>query len=327
MQDKAVGGMKEVPLSDEPPTDIPFSEPAEQEEEWQLEEKEPEEVADAELVIELANQPAPMWANMGLDPKKMQAAKRFQLTQTFQVEVEELTRVSNLDSKQQKKLSIAAKGGVKKLLAKWGEKRGIDLDADGQKKSETDDEKVEITDADQIDEQTLMMMDMDANNMSPFNAEKPLENPFWKKTVAKVLTSEQLATLKTFREEQAKAKKAAQIVTMMQILNAELGLSPTQSDELQRLIKPQIDAAKPLSMALYDMFMTLYYASKVEEDALKKLLSEAQHQKWKMLMLPMKQFGQMLDQQAEAENVQADNVQAVEAEPAEQIEPPKVMDE
>ena len=261
------------------------------------------EVAEADEADEAEepNQQAAMMANMGMDPKKMQAAKRFQLTQTFQVEVEELTRTLDLESKQRKKLSIAAKGATKKLLDQWGKKRGMNQNAAGADESETSDEDVEITDADEIDEQTLMMMDM--NNGNPFGAQAPLQNPIWKKMLTKVLTKEQLSTLKTIRTERTKAKKAAQIATMMHILNNEIGLSPAQSGELQQLITPHVDAAKPVSMVLYDMFLTLYYASKVDETALKKVLSDAQHQKWKLLMIPMKQMGVMLEQQDKAEEV------------------------
>ena len=252
-------------------------------------------------------------ANFGLDPQKMLSAKRFKLTQTFRVEVEELTRILDLDAKQQKKLSIAAKGATKKILAQWSKKRRIGENAAQENESKTDDEKVEITDADQIDEQTLMMMDSDPATGSPFGSKPPLQNLIWKKMLTKVLTTQQLTVLKAFRAKQAKAKRAAQIATMMQILNAELALSSAQSEELQQLITPQIDAAKPVSMALYDMFLTLYYASKVDEDNLKNLLSGAQHQKWKLLMLPMKSFGEMVDRQAEAD-------QAVDAAAEEIIE-------
>ena len=272
--------------------------------EWQtleLEVEGAEGVADAVDVEEGVNGAA-MMLDMGMDSKKMQSAKRFTLAQTFQVEVEVLTRILDLDAKQKKRLSIAAKGATIKLLAQWREKRGMNQGVAEEKRAETDDEEVEITDADQIDETTLMMMDMDMNTGSPFGARSPLQNPAWKKMLTKVLTTEQLTTLEHFRAEQADTKKAAQIATMMEILNVELGLSSAQSDELKRLITPHLDAAKPFSMPLYDSFLMLYYASKVDEGELKKLFSDAQHQKFKILMVPMKQIGTMMEQQAGAED-------------------------
>lgn len=39
----------------------------------------------------------------------------------------------------------------------------------------------------------------------------------------------------------------------------------------------------------------MYFASKVDEEKLNKLLSPAQFQKWKIFMAPAKQFGPLIE--------------------------------
>lgn len=236
----------------------------------------------------------------GLDPKKMMAVKTFYLSQIFSVEIDELKRVCELDPKQVKKLTVAAKGAVKKAAAKWKKtaaQRGgiadLNLDDDDQVPA-SDQPDIVINDADEIDEMTLQMVVM--NNMgNPFKSDDPRDDKFWRKTLAGVLTDEQSAKFKTYRLEREMAKREALIASTVNLLATDLALTDEQQTQLTELVTPPMKKAKLTCPVFYEPYVLIYYASKVDEKKLKELLSPAQIQKWKIFMAPAKQVGQMME--------------------------------
>ena len=249
--------------------------------------------------------------------QNMEAAKRFQLTQIFAVEIEEIARVCELDNTQITKLTVGAKGAVKKMTAHWiktsGQQLGVvnrvvELDADGNEvaggeKQVAEKPEVEITDADQIDIMTIQMVIMgDMGN--PFNANQPTEHEFWQKTLASVLSENQAAKLGRYRSERNAAKRQVMIAFCMDTLKVELALSDEQQAQLSALVTPAIEKAEIECFSFLEPYLAYYHASKVEAVSLAAILSQAQLQKWKLFMAPAKQIEQMREMEAQAAAVE-----------------------
>ena len=266
-----------------------------------------QEVAD-DPEVEEAQAMAVVGNPWGVEPKKMLAAKHFQLSQIFQVEVDQIEQVCQLDKKQLLKLKIGAKGAVKKLAEQWQKTAGqqfgmaaaveVDLEADVEgEKSETpepDQETVEITDADQIDEMTLQLVMTDQMG-NPFKTPRPTESDIWTKMIRGVLTDGQSQTWTDFQRDQAVAKRTAMIAFVVASLTQELALSADQRTTLESLVTPQLEKAEIKCSGFYEAYVMYYHASKVSKKDLQGFLSPAQYQQFQLFVAPAKQIGQMME--------------------------------
>jgi len=261
----------------------------------------PKEVAAEELELEDGEDaPIAAMAESQMDVNKMAAARRFQLTQIFLVEVEELTRICELNKKQNKKLRIGAKGAVKKLTTRWKEENEAQMQAFGQlqpanatkKKEESE---IEIKDASEVNAMTWQMVTMNMSGGNPFRSEDPTESKFWRKTVSNVLTDSQSEKFDQFNRRRDQAKQTAMIQYTLTLISVELGLSDQQATELDKLVRPIFQRSKLSCPALYESYVMTYYASKADEQKMKTLLSPAQLQKWKIFIAPLKQVGAMIE--------------------------------
>ena len=243
---------------------------------------------------------------IGIEPGKLIAAKRFLLLQVFTTEIELIERICEPNKKQLLKLKIASKGATKKITKKWQKNFAQGFGGGmGELKAKDGAEEFEYTDGDQIDEMTMQYVTMD-NMSNPFNVELPTNNALWKKTIASTLTSEQSQKLKNYQTQRQTLKRNAIIESSIINVAVELGLSDEQIGKLRPLMTKEMKQAKISCPAMYEPYVMMYYASKVSSVELKKLLSPAQHQRWKMHMGPAKQIGQMMEMQNE---VVADPVQ------------------
>ncbi len=252
---------------------------------------------------EADDEAAVMGNPFGIEPANMLAAKKFQLTQIFAVEAEVIARVCELDKKQAMKLKIGMKGAVKKLSNKWvkdgnamgmmGMAMGDSDDEDEDKEAEAIEEVV-INDADEIDEMTLQMLMMNGGG-NPFSSDDPRDSKFWKKVVSSVLTDEQAAKFKQHQTERAAAKRKALTDSAIASITAELGLSVDQIPKLDAIVRPVMVDAEINCHVFYEPYILYYYASKADGKELKKLLSPAQLQQWKLFVAPSKQIGQMME--------------------------------
>ena len=236
----------------------------------------------------------------GIDSRTLLAAKKFQLTQLFAVEVEELLSVCKLDKKQALKLRVATKGAVKKLSADWVKKNNRQMGAMGgnanaNKKKKDDEEELVIEDADEIDQMTMQAITMNMFGPNPYQAEDPRESRFWKKTIASVLTIEQRDKVKTLRAEREKIKREALTDYLVQSMAVELGMGKTQTAKFDDIIRPVLASAEIDCISMYEPYLMYYYASKADETKMKELLSPAQLQEWKIFLLPSKQIGEMIE--------------------------------
>jgi hypothetical protein len=251
---------------------------------------------------------------MGFDPPKMQAAKRFHLTQVFQVEIERIERICQPTPQQVAKLRIAAKGAVKKLTAEWWKKvgrqvggvlqpgGGNDANADeadennaaeGEAAEET--VEVEIKDASEIDDGMSQMIIMEMDN--PFRTKLPEEHPTWTKLVEGILSSEQLQTLSNHKADVEAQRRANVLNVFMISADVELGLTPDQQTRLRAIIEPHLADAKIRCLPFYDPFVGMYYASQATDEELATVLSPAQLQKLRIFFLPVKEIGEMMVQE------------------------------
>ncbi len=250
----------------------------------------------------------------GASMSQLVAAKRFHLNQIFAVEIAEISRLCELDPGQVKKLTVGAKGAVKKLLEEWKKKSaampfGVFQDAlDAQDGKEDANnaaevpEEVEISDAGQIDEMSMQMLEIGAGE-NPFATEQPTRHEFWKKTLASVLSESQATRLDQYRSERQQKKCEAMVILCMNTLNLELGLDEGQYGKLSALIAPRMASAQVECFSFMEPYLYYYHASKVDEKDLKEFLSHAQLQKWKFFMSPSKQIGEMIEMEAQGMGV------------------------
>lgn len=276
----------------------------------ELQEMDGEEMLDVEAGMFLGG--------FGTSPAAMKAAKKFQLTQLFTVEAEQIERVCKLDKKQALKLKIAVKGAIQKATDSWMKTNGEQFgamgmmqapgdfaepdDGDEEKEASKEAEKeVVINDVDDIDETTLQLVTMDSMG-NPFIAADPLEDKFWTKAVASVLSNEQSASYKDYISNRRKAKLESIIVSILGTANFELGLSEEQMPKFEAIVRKPMQEAKINSSAFFESYMIYYHASKADNEELKKVLSPAQLQKWRLLVAPAKQVGQMMEMDMEMED-------------------------
>lgn len=251
---------------------------------------------------------------MGFDPSKMQAAKRFHLTQVFQVEIERIERICQPTPQQVAKLRIAAKGAVKKLTAEWWKKVGRQVggvlqpgggdNANAEDAAENDaaetevaeeTAEAEIKDASEIDDNLAQMIIMEMDN--PFRTKLPEEHPAWTKLVDGILSSEQAQSLANHKVEIAAQRRANILNTLMGNATVELGLTNEQQVQIREVFQPHLANAEFDCLPFYESFLGMYYASRVTDEELAKVLSPAQVQKLRIFFMPAKQIGDMMAQE------------------------------
>jgi len=261
----------------------------------------PKEVAAEEREVEDGEDaPIAAMAAFQMDVSKLAAAKRFQLTQIFLVEVEELTQICELNKKQNKKLRIGAKGAVKKLTAQWKEQNNAQMQAFQQirpaivaKKQE--EEEIEIKDASEVNAMTWQMVTMSMSGGNPYKSNDPIESKFWQKTVSNVLTDSQRDRFDRHKHKRDQAKQTARIEYALTSIHVELGLSEQQAIEMDKLVRPNLEQAELNCSAMLETYVMNYYASKADEQKVKTLLSPAQLQKWRILIAPSMQMGPIME--------------------------------
>ncbi len=261
-----------------------------QAEEWVVEDVDEDEV----IEVQVGNP-------FGVDLRKLQAAKKFQLIQLFAVEVEELKSICDLNKQQSLKLKIAIKGAVKKLTADWVKKNNRQMGnmmgavQQPKKKKKEDEEELIIKDADEIDEMTLQFVMMNMMGGNPYKNDDPRDSRFWRKTVKSVLTEEQQEKFKAVCVQRKKAKRRALTNYMVSSMAVELGMDNDQTKKFEAIVRPVMDSAKMKCITLYEPYLMYYFASKADKKKMKELLSPAQLQKWKIFLGPSKQIGQMIE--------------------------------
>ncbi len=232
---------------------------------------------------------------------KVVGARRFILRQEFQIEIDRINGVCKLQPKQLNKLAIASKGGVKKALKDWQQKTLARFEAfNGNQENDVEREPVEeekYTDISAIDDQTLQLADNgffgDVQNDTVAN------NSLWKKTLNSTLSKEQKDAWKAFITEQREVKREMMADATIASLNLKIGLTAEQKVEFTELVRPEILEAK-LEMvenvaSQYENYLYLYYASKVKNSKLKKILTESQMQLWKLTVSTAKQYGSLFE--------------------------------
>lgn len=250
-------------------------------------------------VEEDAQQAQDVFATWQTTERKVMGAKRFLLQQEFQVEIERVQSICELDSKQIKKIEIAAKGGVKKMLNEWKTEslQMFGFDRSGKERKSKPIKEKKYFDVSEIDSQTMQVAG--DGFMSHAVNKTVSSNMFWIKTIKSTLNQSQYKTWETFISDQRKAKRKAMVKSNIETLNLKLGLTPEQKPAFANLVRPKMMKAKLEIVEnvgrYYEPFLYYYYASKASDSQLKKILSEAQLQHWKMTVGPAKNYGSMFD--------------------------------
>lgn len=247
----------------------------------------------------------------GFEPAKMKAAKRFQLTQLFQVEIELIERLCEPTPQQLAKLRVGSKGAVKKLTEQWWKKasgqfggmvqpaandredgaKGADEAADA---DSAEAESVEIKDADEIDSTMAQMVITDQMG-NPFKAKSPQQETIWTNLVAGILTAEQSKTLAEYKAEQEKERRMDMLDSIVSTLTRELSLTVEQQTKLREILQPHIAEARLTSVPILELYLGYYYASKTTNEELAAVLSPAQIQSFRIFVLPVREIGMMLE--------------------------------
>jgi hypothetical protein len=245
----------------------------------------------------------------GFEPEKMKAAKRFQLSQAFQVEIELIERLCEPTPQQLAKLRVGSKGAVKKLGDQWWKKSGQrfggmamemkdrdnDQDSEQQSEEETTENEVtvDIKDANEIDDNLAQMVLMNAMG-NPLQAVSPAEEKTWKALVAGILTAEQSANLATYQTAQADERRQEMLQSIVGMLGRELKLPTETKQKLHATLKPHFENAEIRCIAFFEPYMGYYLAAKATNEELAEFLSPAQIQSMRMLLWPARQIEQMM---------------------------------
>lgn len=241
----------------------------------------------------------------GVDERKMKAAKLFWLKKAFEIEIQKIKLVCELDKKQALKLKIASKGAAKKELEVWHETwtkqmkqfQGMNFGGVGEgKKKKRNQEELVIDDADQIDEMTMQFMDNSNMMFGQFEEDrKAVDSRFWIKTVQGVLTAEQNEKYGAYVQQRKDAHVAAKIDAFIARMQMDLALTDEQVTKYDALVRPSMEKA-PLLSGYYEAFAFQYFATKYDEAKMRSLLNEDQFQMMKMILGPSKTYGAMFDQ-------------------------------
>ncbi len=249
----------------------------------------------------------------GFEPAKIKAAKRFQLVQVFQVEIELIERLCEPTPQQLTKLRVGTKGAVKKLTDAWWKKAGPQFggmvapgapladenaqDGGGESEGEAaaeEAEAVEITDANQIDSNmaNFVLTDQMGN---PFKAKLPQHSATWFKLVSSVLTEQQFKVLSEYKAAQEKERRIGLLDSIISQLTRELSLTSEQQTKLREIIQPHIAQAPLNCLPIFELYIGYYYASKPTNEEFSKILSPAQTQSLRMFLLPVQEIGAMME--------------------------------
>ncbi|XZE20365.1 hypothetical protein SH449x_000233 [Pirellulaceae bacterium SH449] len=238
----------------------------------------------------------------GFEPSKMLAAKRFQLSQAFQLEIEHIQRLCEPTPQQITKLKVGSKGVVKKLSQEWWKKSGQMFgrmgqiegnDQDSQDEDQLEEAIVEIKDASEIDDRMAQMVLL--NEMgNPFKAVVPTKEKVWATLIASVLTPEQQGKLATYQAEQVNQQRSDMLQAVLGTICRELRLGADEKQKLHDAIKPHFDSAEVSGIPFFENYMGYYFAAKVSNDELAKFLSPAQIQSMRMMLWPAREIERMM---------------------------------
>ena len=247
----------------------------------------------------------------GTTMPKMEGAKKFILEQDFLSEIDQVNQICELTAKQKTKLKIASRGAVKKQVKKWktqaaqqfgnmGLANNMDDDDDDEddkkkKKKKRAAKPVVYEKASEIDAQTMQLV----SNMwgGSIIKESSTESAFWKKALRSTLTKEQLKTFNQHRQQQDDIRRAKVAEATVETLCYELRLTDEQKAAYSELVLPEVMQAKQNVAAMYEKHVLYYYATKASKSKVKKILSEAQFQKFEVMTNYSKQLGPMVEQQ------------------------------
>lgn len=294
---------------------IPTVEPSREERKAAIAEMEKrvQEAAERRNAQEAKGAPVQVVGNpFGLEPPKMKAAKRFQLEQFFQVELELIERLCEPTPQQLAKLRVGAKGAVKKLTDEWwksaarrfggvemdqaAQDRGDDAGQQGEESDSAEEEASQIKDANEIDN-TISRMVMMEGARNPMQANLPTEEKSWSTLVASVLTAEQSAKLATYKTEQSELRRQEMLGSIVGMLSRELRLAPETKQKLLETLKPHFDTAEIQCISFYEPYLGYYIATKATNEELAAFLSPAQIQSMRMLLWPSREIERMMGRQ------------------------------
>ena len=224
----------------------------------------------------------------------MLGAKKLIIEQELKTELELIASVCQIDAKQQKKLGIALRGVTKKLIEQWKKELALAAGQDS-----LDVEATVFEDASEIDGNVLQSIQFSGNN--PFKTTKVTDAKFWRKSLRTTLTKEQLAAYRDYRVEESRLRQQKLIESTVATLAFELNLNREKKQDFEKLVTPYLEQEHFTAPALYEGYVILYYASKTSKSKLKRILSKAQYQKWIIMMAPMKEIGQMMEQDQNGE--------------------------
>lgn len=273
---------------------------------------------EGEIAVEME---AAAFANpFGFEPAKMKAAKRFQLNQLFQVEIELIERVCEPTPQQLTKLRIGTKGAVKKLTEQWWKKsqgqfggmvppqaqgeaaeaEGDEVEGDGDSGyTEIEDtNSMEIKDANEIDA-NLAQLVMTEQMGNPFKATPPQQETIWTNLVISILTAEQATKLAEFKAERDRTRRMDILDALVSTLTRELSLTTEQRTKVREILQPHVAEARLTALPIFEPYVGYYYASKATNEELATVLSPAQIQSFRILLLPVREIGAMMELEGE----------------------------
>ncbi len=176
----------------------------------------------------------PVGGPFGGDPQEMEASMR--------IEVDTIRRVTGLPDAGVKKLEVAAIAAVKNAVKKAEEVKLAIPGFNGDQATAPAGKTLSDEDAESAEKDTKNATDQafPFPPMRVLDIKKVKEEAIWKKTLASVLSSEQMAKYENFLAARAKRHRAAAIETKVNQLDAALSFTPEQRMSITEVVDRKI---------------------------------------------------------------------------------------
>ncbi len=247
--------------------------------------EQPQEVEMALDAVDIVEAGA-FWGNEGMPSKNvMMAAKRLEVLNLVEMEINELKSVVELDEASEKKLRIAAKALTGKRVKSWAETMAQFEIWGPEATSEADvaaeEKKIKELTLRKVDPTTLQWLDTAAMTGAP--EESLVENKIWIKAVKSVIGEDGYQKMLVRRQEREAAKKKAIVEFFVQVYGEQLKLNDEQLEKFTDLLDRKFEVSKMPVTSLDATYNYLYALASISQDELKVFLRPAQMVRWQVM--------------------------------------------
>jgi hypothetical protein len=271
------------------------------------EEAEDMEDEDGEAIMEMA---VPFGMGGQVSKKYMQAVKKLDVLLQLDLQIEEMKMICDLEEGSVRKLKVAAKAVARKQVDKWTKSmdefqmwnmQGIDANKDDDEEEEVDIDKIDLK---KVDSNTLQWLSMDMVGNGEDNG--ATTEKIWKKALKAALSEEQLEKFEAVQKQREKRLQEANVQFYGQMYGAELLLEGEKLDKFVGVIRETLAKHDP-PRSLNTAYNSLMHIGSIRDKDFKGVLTDAQLQRWRILIGPY--GGAQMWEVEEVEDLQVEDME------------------